>query len=116
MPKVFYRGAKSLRSKKPSYWAFTPKMAREYAGMRGGKVFKAHLTPRVITVGSEGQVAKQLGIYDRWVNTRVKARSGVGIRKASALLHSTAKKKGVDAIIHSNQVVVLNPKIIQPIK
>jgi hypothetical protein len=116
MPKVFYRGARSLRSKKPSYWSFTPKMAKEYAKLRGGKVHKAHLTPKIVAVGSEGQVARQLGIYKQWVDTHTKGRTAASLKKANELLYRTAKRKGVDAIVHSNQVVVLNPKIINPIK
>ena len=116
MPKVFYRGAKSLRSKKPSHWSPTPRVAREYAKLRGGKVFKAHLTPKVVAVGSEGQVARQLGIYKKWVDTRTRGRSGTSLRNAEALLHRTAKAKGVDAIVHSDQVVVLNHKIVKPIR
>ncbi len=109
---TFYRGAKSLRSQKPSYWSTSPRDARTYARLRGGKVFKVVLTPKRTIVGSEDDVARQLGIYRRWVAERVKGHSGASLRRASALLHTEAEKAGYDVIVHYNQVVVLNPRII----
>ena len=109
---IFYRGARSPRSKRPSYWTRSHRMAKEYAGLRGGRVFRAHLRPRKYMVGPEADIARTLGIYDRWVAARVRGRTG---RKASELLHNTARKAGADILLYSNQVVVLNPDIIHPL-
>jgi hypothetical protein len=110
--RVFYRGARSLRSQKPSYWSFSPRMAREYADPRGGKVFRANLWPKKYMVGPEADIARKLNIYNAWVAARVRGRTG---RKASEMLHTAARKAGADALLYSNQIVVLNPKIIHPL-
>ena len=112
---IFYRGAASLPRTKPSYWSLDPRTAKSYARLRGGRVYKAVLTPHKIIQGSESDLAKHFRIARKWVAERVRGHSGAGLRRASELLYRTAEEKGYDVIVYSNQVVVLNPKIIHEI-